>query len=287
VPASLINWILLLLLVAMWGTSFLFTSLALETFEPIFITHIRLVMGAMVLTLFAYLKGLRLPSNLKSWGIFLLLGFFGNALPFFLIAWGQQAVPSGKAGVLMAVMPMVTLILAHFWVTGERLNRYKISGVIIGFMGVVLLLNPALQAASSLLRELAILLAASCYALNAILVRKLSSFHPVIGGAGMLIGASLLMLPLFLSQTFQFTSPAPLQWFSLIWLGVISTGVASLVYFFIILRAGPSFLANINFLVPVVAFFTGAIILNEAVTLSSLLALVVILSGIVLTRYRV
>lgn len=283
---ALINWLLLLSLVLIWGTSFMFTALSLDSFSPLFTTHLRLVLGALTLLACVYFKGLRFPVAWKDTGIFLLLGLVGNALPFFLISWGQQEVPSGTAGVLMAVMPMMTLILAHIWVDNERLNRFKLLGVITGFSGVYLLLRPDSSAVNELLHPLAILLAACCYAANTILVRRLSSHHPLVGGAGMLLGASILTLPFFLFFESLPQAPAPSSVIALIWLGLIPTGLASMVYFTIIHRAGPSFLSNLNFLVPVVAFFTGALLLNEPLTLSSLIALGIILSGIFLTRLR-
>ena len=280
------NWILLFTLVAMWGTSFLFNAKALNYFTPIEVTSFRLIIGALLLVSFVYIKQLRIPFDRLSWMKFLLMGLIGNALPFFLISWGQQEVPSGTTGVLMAFMPIATLLLAHFFVENETLNRFKIVGVITAFIGVGLLIKPDGQTNISLWRELAILSAASCYAVNTILVRRISKFHPLVGGAGMLCAAALLTLPaLFFSASTP--SSIPTQGYIFIaWMGVIPTAFASILYFVIIQRAGPSFLSNINFMIPVVAFFAGATLMNETVTLSNLVALLVILSGIFLTRYR-
>lgn len=244
-----------------------------------------------MLTLVAYFKGLRLPFTLRAWGSFLLLGLFGNAVPFFLISWGQQSVPSGTTGVLMSVMPLATMILAHYLVPGEHLNRYKIAGFVTAFTGVIILLNPSNEAVTGFWGALAILTAASSYALNTVLIRLLPGFNPIIAGTGMLICAFLLSLPAALipgidESVTQLQQATPGAISAVIWLGLMPTGVASIVYFIVVNRAGPSFLSNCNFLIPLVAFFTGALILNEAITSQSIIALITILAGIGLTRMR-
>ena len=95
---SLTNWALLMSLVFLWGTSFMFISVSVETVDPLSIVFFRVVLGALVLTLVLYAKGLRLPFSIRAWLAFFLMGFVGNILPFFLIAWGQQSVNSGVAG---------------------------------------------------------------------------------------------------------------------------------------------------------------------------------------------
>lgn len=289
---QLINWMLLSFLVMVWGTSFMSIAVAIEGgLTPALITLLRIVCAIVVLSLVAYFKGLRLPLNLRTWGSFLLLGLFGNALPFFLISWGQQSVPSGTTGVLMSVMPLVTMILAHYLVPGEHLNRYKIAGFITAFCGVIILLNPSNEAVTGFWGALAILTAASSYALNTVLIRLLPGLNPIIAGAGMLICAFFLSLPAVLipglgESVIQLKQASSGTIYAVIWLGLMPTGVASIVYFIVVNRAGPSFLSNCNFLIPLVAFFTGAIILGETITIQSIIALATILSGIALTRMR-
>lgn len=284
---QLINWLLMASLVMMWGTSFMFIALALEGgFTPVTITTSRLVLGAAVLVIAIYAKGLRLPFDVKSLARFMLLGFFGAAAPFFLIAWGQQRVPSGTAGVLIAVMPLVTVVLAHYTVPMERLNRYKMLGLLIAFAGVYLLLSPAIDQPAALISKLSILAGASCYAINTVLVRLFPTQHPLVGSAGMLIGGAIILSPLSINSGLQLPAEYEgLAVFAMVWMAVIPTGVASLIYFVTISRAGPSFVANSNFFVPVVAFTAGIVLLGEPVTSSGLLALLIILSGIALSRF--
>lgn len=276
-------------LVFFWGTSFMFTSIAVETINPMSIVFFRVVIGATVLTVFVYARQDRLPFTLQAWLIFLLLGFVGNLLPFFVIAWGQQTIDSGVAGMIMAIMPLITMILAHYLIEDETLNRYKFFGFLLGISGVTLLLGPVFEGGlRALLSGLAILVGAISYAVNSVLVRKLPRFRPMVAGSGVLIAATLALFPLWMNQPqVDYAQFSPASILSLIWLGIGPTGIATIILFTLIQRAGPTFVSTMNYLIPVVAFFCGVVILSEPVGWNSLLALVIILSGIALTRFRV
>lgn len=285
---SLMNWLLLLILVLLWGTSFMFISISVETIDPLSVVFSRVLIGAVLLAFMAYVKGLYLPFTRKAWFAFLVMGMVGNVLPFYLITWGQLSINSGIAGMIMAIMPLITMLLAHYFVEGEDLNRYKIIGFALGLGGIILLLGPVFEGGGqAVFGGIAVFFAAVSYAVNAILVRRFPKFNPIVGAAGVLIGASITMLPIWLIQapplTTQMSNNSVL---SVIWLGIGPTAIATLLLFAVIERAGPTFLATINYMVPVVAFFAGAYILSEPVELSSLLALAIIFSGIAFTRFR-
>ena len=188
----------------------------------------------------------------------------------------------------MATMPLITMILAHYFVAGERLNGWKIAGFTLGLGGITLLLGPVFEGGGqAVFGGIAIFMAAASYAINTILIRRLPQFNPLVGSAGMLVAASLLLLPVWLlsaERSLAVISVRSLN--SVIWLGIGPTAVASLVLFAVIERAGPTFLSTINYMIPVVAFFAGAWILAEPVELSAVLALVIILCGIAFTRIR-
>jgi len=286
---SLTNWTLLMCLVFLWGTSFMFVSVSVETVDPLSIVFFRVFLGALVLTVIVYAMGLRLPLSLKAWLVFLVFGIVGNLLPFFLITWGQQSVNSGVAGMIMAIMPLMTMLLAHYFVEGEDLNRYKIIGFSLGITGITILLGPVFEGGGrAALSGFAIFIAATSYAVNTILVRRLPNYNPIVAGAGMLIAATITLLPIWLLFAPGYSdSISTKSIVSVIWLGIGPTGIASIILFTVIKRAGPTFLSTINYMIPVVAFFTGAIILSEPVEWHSILALITILSGIALTRFRV
>ena len=285
---TLTNWALLMSLVFLWGTSFMLVSVSVETIDPLSIVFYRVLLGALVLTVIVYATGLRLPLLPSAWLVFLIFGIVGNVFPFFLISWGQQSVNSGIAGMIMAIMPLMTMILAHYFVDGEDLNRFKIIGFILGITGITILLGPVFEGGGrAALSGFAIFIAATSYAVNSILVRRLPQYNPIVAGAGMLIAATITLLPVwwFLAPGYN-VNISMKSMMAVLWLGIGPTGIASIILFTVIKRAGPTFLSTINYMIPVVAFFTGAIILSEPIEWHSILALVTILSGIGLTRYR-
>ncbi|TNF90240.1 MAG: DMT family transporter [Gammaproteobacteria bacterium] len=284
----LLNWTMLLALVALWGTSFMFTTIAVATVDPIAVVFYRLALGAVVLSLVVYARGDSLPLEWQAWAGFTVMAIVGNALPFFLIAWGQQTVDSGVAGMIMAIMPLLTMVFAHYLVEGETLNRYKLIGFTLGITGVILLLGPVFSGGG---REfwsgLAIFTAATSYAVNTILIKRLPRFSPMVGACSVLIMASLILFPFWLATAGDNNSISQDSMFSVIWLGIGPTGIATIVLFSVIDRAGPTFLSTINYLIPAVAFFCGALLLDEPVTWMHFAALAMILGGIGITRIRV
>lgn len=266
----------------------MFISISVETVDPVTVVFFRLLIAALILTAVVFFKGQRLPATIKNWLAFLIMGFAGSVFPFFLITWGQLSVNSGIAGLIMAIMPLMTMLFAHYFVEGENLNRYKIVGFVFGLTGIAILLGPVFEGGGrAVLGGIAIFIAATSYAVNTILVKRLPRFNPMVGAAGVMICASLTMLPIWLLQpTYGFDGLSLRSINSVIWLGIGPTAIATLILFAVVGRAGPTFLSTINYMIPVVAFFTGAYVLSEPVEWSSIFALVIILSGIALTRFR-
>ena len=284
---GLINWALLGVLILLWGSSFLFTAISVDSIDPISVVFYRLLLGALVLSLVVFARRLPFPRSPRVWLGFLAMAIAGNALPFFLISWGQQTVDSGVAGMIMAIMPLITMVLAHYLVAGETLNRYKTIGFCMGISGVTLLLGPVFEGGwLALVSGLAIFVAATCYAVNAILIKRLPRFDPMVGACGVLITASLVLLPFWILLAPPNDHISNDSMLSVIWLGIGPTGIATIVLFAVIDRAGPTFLSTINYLVPVVAFFCGAWILSEPVSWHHFVALATILGGIAITRFR-
>lgn len=267
----------------------MFTAVSLQSFSPVGIVSLRVLIAAIILTLFMCAKGWRLPVEPSAWAIFLLLGIMGNLLPFFLISTGQKDVSSGIAGLLMAFMPLATMILAHYFVSGETLNRFKILGFVLGISGVVIVLWPSLVGAhSKVLSGLLILFATFSYAINTILVRRLPSYNPVVTAAGVMIVSSIAIVPLWLWYDLPWQQSYSLKaTLSVLWLGIGPTAFATIILFAVIVTAGPTFLSYINYVIPVVAYFTGALLLGEAIEWHSLAAMLLIILGIALTRKQV
>ena len=283
---QLINWVLLFTLVALWGTSFLTIKVSLQTFSPEQVVVLRLSIGAILLLTFMVARGKRLPREPLPWLHFTILGLVGNVLPFWLIAKGQIYVTSGMAGLLMAIMPLMTLILAHFFIAGENLNRNKLLGFVFGISGITLILGPSiLGSQNSLVGCLLVLSAAILYATNTIIARRLPTYSSAVVSTGVTICAALISLVIWPSVlNIDWHSVPMLAILTIMWLGIFPTGVAAIIFFVLIRRAGPTFLSNINYLIPLVAYFMGALVLGELVVWHDMVALVAILFGIAVSR---
>jgi len=293
-----VEWALLLSLVVLWGSSFLLVRVSLDAFTPVAVTAGRLLIGAGVLVLVLLVMGRRPPWTLRAWWFFLVMALVGNALPFFLIAWGQRDIPSGLTGILMAVMPLITLLLAHFLVAGERLTPRRLAGFALGFLGVLVLTGPEARAAlvgreASFIAQLAVLGAAVCYGVAAIIARRGPVLQPVVTAgavlsiAGIVVGGFLLAAGLREGESAAAHSHIGLApAISLLALGALSTALATVVYFSLVARAGPTFLSLINYLIPVWAVVLGALALGERLPTRAFAALGLILAGVVLARWQ-
>jgi drug/metabolite transporter (DMT)-like permease len=285
-----IHWLLLLSLVAMWGSSFMLTKVSVAAIPPSIVVAGRLAIAAVLLFGALVIAGRRLPGWGRHWLFFIAMALVGNCIPFWLISWGQQGIDSGLAGILMAVMPLTTLVLAHLFVEGERLNRSRVAGFLIGFCGIVILVGPeaALEfeaGGSVLVSELAVLAGAVCYAVATIVARRRPKSDALVAASGVMIAAAAIMAPVAAvsdgARPFEL-SPAAAS--AVVLLGVMSTALATVVYFKLITLAGPSFLSLINYLIPLWAVLLGTMVLGETPEWTALIALVLVLSGIALSE---
>jgi len=286
------HWLLLFALVAMWGSSFMFTKIAVAAIAPTDLVAGRFVLAsATLLTVLAATRR-RLPGSARLWLFILAMALMGNCVPFWLISWGQQRIDSGLAGILMAIMPLTTAMLAHFFVAGERLNRYKAAGFVLGFVGIVVLMGPAvlLELSGSgtvLLSQLAVLGGALCYAVNTIVARHRPQSDALVAAAGVALVACLIMTPVSALTGLPEPSAIPaMAAIALAVLGIVSTATATVVYFKLITLAGPSFLSLINYLIPAWAVLMGMLFLGERPAWTALAGLALILAGIALAETK-
>jgi drug/metabolite transporter (DMT)-like permease len=286
------DWGLLLTLVALWGSAFMLTKIAVAGAPPLFIVAARLTLAAVVLIGLVFATGRSLALSAHHWQVFALMALTGNIVPFALITWGQQRIDSGVAGILMAVMPLTTIVLAHAFVPGERLTASKVSGFVLGFIGVVILVGPdALLrvegSGAKLASQLAVLGGAVCYAITVIIARHRPECDALVAAAGVLVVASVVAAPVAI----MVHPPAaldipPASIAAITALGLLSTALATIVYFRLITSAGPGFFSLINYLIPVWAFGAGVALMGEEPSLRAIAALALILGGIAITEFR-
>jgi drug/metabolite transporter (DMT)-like permease len=292
-----LDWTLLAALVVMWGSSFMFIKLGVATVPTATLVAARLILGALILIAVVYLRGARLPpmnrSHARVWGNYLILALLGNCIPFTTITWGQQRTDSALAGILMAVMPLATMVLAHFFVKGEHMTRNRVLGFLLGFAGIVVLMGPsALDRVSgqslATVSQLAILCGALCYAANSVLTRILArGDDALVASAAMLLIASVIAAPvaLVVDQPWKIT-PGTASFWAIFWLGVGPTAIATVVYFKLIASAGPTFMSLVNYMSPAVAVLLGVALLGETPGIHAYIALGLILLGIAVSQWR-
>jgi drug/metabolite transporter (DMT)-like permease len=289
-PPRPVDWLMLGFLCLAWGLAFLLTAVGLELFPPLTLVAIRLIIGAAVLYLIMRWQGHRLPREGHWWLRFAALTLMGNLVPFTLISLAQQHIASGQAGLLMALVPISTMVLAHYFVAHERLTAQRVIGVTAGFAGVAILVGGDALAGFggvALPAQLAVIAATFSYAVNNVYSKRLPAQSGLVTATGSLIVGALLILPfsLVIEQPWQLPITAgPLL--ATLALGVASTGLATWVFFVVVANCGPNFLSLINYIIPALAFAAGALLLAEPVNSSQFLGLGVICAGIAISQRR-
>lgn len=282
-----IDYALLIVLASMFGASFMMTKIAVVDVPPATIALARIAIGGVMLFFIMLMYSQTLRSLLPHWKMIALAGFFGTALPFFLISWGQEKVDAGLTAILMAVMPLFTLVLAHFFTNDEKLNVFKIIGFCLGLLGVAVLIgfDKLASFGEETIRSYAIMLAACSYAVHAILSKYLTDLPRYAVSSAVLLVSILFLLPIVLYLDAPWTLDISAKsWWMLILLGILPTGVGMLMLFAIIERQGASFLSQINFLVPVFGVLWAIALINETLPPNALAALLIILAGVAIAR---
>lgn len=293
---TIVDYLALARLSLIWGSSFLAIKIAVDHgVPPLTVATFRIGLGALLLLSIARARNqkwppLRTHGGAKLWLRILFLGVVGNALPFFLISWGEQSTTSQLAGILMAIIPMLVVILAHFFTHDERLNAIKLIGVALGFAGVIVLVGvDALRGlGEQVLGQALIIGGCVSYSLYGVAARRLPRLAP-----DMLIGVILLagfvaILPFWLIIDRPWTLTWDWQGIAAVtWLGLFATGIGNLLYFILLRKAGAGFASNNNYLVPLLALIYGYFVLDEQPHLNAVAALVLILVGLAVQRMSV
>lgn len=281
------DYALLVGLAMLWGSSFLFIKLAVASLPPASLTTYRMIVASAVLVPIALWSGERFPRGVKTWGLVAMVSIFGTALPFTLINWGEERIDSGLASILMGAMPLYTLVLAHFFARDEGMTWAKVVGVLFGLAGLVILVGPGKLAnmGDDTVRQLAVAGAALCYAINAVMTKSLLYLPRLSAAASIMLAAALIMIPVsFLVEQPLSVQPDGAAIVSTVLLGALHTAVAALVMMKILDRQGASFFGQINLLVPIFGVLWGTLFLSERPGLNHLLALVLILGGVAISR---
>ncbi|MFO1138761.1 MAG: DMT family transporter [Paracoccus sp. (in: a-proteobacteria)] len=284
------DWAQLLLLSLIWGGSFFLTGIAVKGLPVLTLVAVRLAVAALVLWTVVLVRGTPVPRDPRLWGAFVIMGVLNNALPFILIAWGQRAIPSGLASILNATTPLFTVLVGAVLLADERATAQKFAGVLMGLAGVAVMMGLDTFAGTghALLPQLAVLGAALSYAFAGVYGRRFGRMRmdPFLSAAGMVTGASLAIVPAALLHDGVPHGVGAPYLLAAIAIGVIGTGLAYVVYFSILARAGATNISLVTFLVPVTAILLGWIFLNEMLGPAHLVGMAMIALGLALIDGR-
>jgi len=298
-------WIGFWVLALVWGSSFFFIRIGVAEMPPMQIVFVRTAIAAIGLNIVIWLQGKRLPTDRRSLGALLFLGIVNTVLPFGLITWGEIYIESSLASILQGTAALFTLIVAHFAFADERITPRKIAGLLVGFLGVVVLASRSeVGSATSnstalmhLLGQLAIIVASICYAFGGVYARKVANgrIDPFVTAAGAMTVAALAsgiltyaVLPLSAGVSpVAYTSLSAAALGAVLALGIINTFGAYLIYYPLVTVLGAARTSMVTYVVPVVGLILGAVFLHEQVDARLLLGAAMILGSIAIVNLRV
>ncbi len=278
---------LLLLLGAIWGSSFFNIKIATYSYEPYTLALIRVILATVPMLIVSSFYKIKIQAFSKNWKIYALVGLCNLTIPFSLIAIGTNKIDSYLAAMLMSTTPITGSILAHFFIKDEKITFLKSLGIILGFSGILILFfDKLIINESNYLFVLLIILGSTFYSISGILIlKKLKKSGNVNVTTSTLIWSLITLLPLsfILEEPFQST-PTLKSTLSLIYLGVVATGFAWWLRFKILAKNGIVFQTQVTYLIPIFGVIFGALILDEQITWKVLTSLIIIMSGIYIVK---
>ena len=277
-----------LALILIWGTAYTLVGYTVDYISPVWMVAARTFIAAVLLVGYALLRGHKFPSlKDKRWRWYPIMGVIGSAAPFYFTAKGQINVESGLTSILVGFMPLLTIVMAHFFIKTEPLNPRKALGFFIGFLGIIILFLPdpfRWELISNWKGQGFIIIAATFYASLTIIAKRAPDTPASVGAAMMLISAAFFsMIAALYAGVPSELPPAPAM-ISLLALAVGSTGFAQIIYLRVIQMSGPSFIAKLNYLVPICSLIAGIVFLDEAFKWRSVVALVIVFTGLLIAR---
>ena len=283
------DWFAFILLGAIWSSSFMWIKIALQEVGPLTLVAYRVVFGLLFCVVVMLIRRVPWPRTWAAWYPLLLLGITNVAAPFFLISWGEKVIDSAVASILDATVPLFTILLAHFMLRDDKITLPKVVGLLVGFAGVVVLMMRDIgTTAGSLAGQLAVIVASAFYAISAVYVRKVTQDVPgIVRSAGPLVAASVLMW----LATLMFESPVkvpvlPITWIALLFMGVLGSGFAFLLAFYLIHEIGPTKLTMVTYLFPLGGVILGVTFLNERLTWELVAGAVLIIASLMVVNWE-
>jgi len=283
---KIIDYALLTILALIWSSAFFNIKIATYSYGPVTIAFLRTFFGAIPVVGICLVKKIKIEAFSKDWYWFAAIGMINLVIPFFLIAYGVQRVQSNLAAILMASTPLSATVLAHFFTKNEKINLIKILGVLVGFSGIVFLFSDnILINENNFTYALLILVGSTFYVIGGLLTLKVSDKKNENVTASILIWGTLFLIPItaFTEKPWNL-NPSIDSTISLVYLGVVATGLAWLLRFRILKTNGLVFQAQVAYLIPIFGIILGYIFLKELITPKVLISVVAVIIGIYLVK---
>jgi drug/metabolite transporter (DMT)-like permease len=284
------DWLAFIALGTIWGSSFLWIKIAVQGMGPVTLVAFRLFFGILGLTMVAFFSRMEWPRQPRMWLILVLIGFINNAIPYVLISWGEQYIPSSVAAILNSTTPLFAMVFAHLFLHDDRMTLPRLSGILVGFTGVIILVSADLIGGIgfNVFGQLAVLLASVSYASASVFARRNTRGVPPITLALVpLIGADLVLwMAVPVAQSPPKFPVLPVTWLAVIWLGLMGTCVAFLLYYFLLHSVGPTRTTLVTYIFPLVGVVLGVVFLHEVLDWHSLVGGALIVGSILVVNLR-
>ncbi len=284
------HWLVFILLGAIWSSSFMWIKIAVQEVGPTMLVAFRALFGLLFGVVVIFTQRVQWPRSFKSWFPLLLLGLTNIAIPFFLISWGEKTIDSAVASILDATVPLFTILIAHYLLRDDKITLPKVLGLLTGFAGVIVLMSRDLVNAStgSLLGQAAVILASAFYAVSSVYARKTTEDTPgILRSAGPLVSAAVVMW----LATFLFEGPVKmprlgLTWVALLWLGVLGSGLAFMLAYYLIHEIGPTRTTMVTYLFPLGGVVLGVTFLHEQLTWQLIMGAALIIASLAIANWE-
>ena len=281
------EWLLFFALGFMWGSSYLFIKIAVDSFGTFTLIALRLLIGATFLWIAFRLNGTSLPRERRTYGNLLVMAIINITIPFALITWAEQSVDSALAAILNSTVPLFVIVIAPLFLPDEPIRINGVVGLAVGFIGVVLLVSPGLvNATGDLAGSIALLGSSLAYALGNVYSRRnVRGLPPLVPAVFQVTFALVIVGTLALVLEHPWTAQPDIgDWFSVIWLGIFGSGLAYMVYFRLLDRWGATRTSLVAYLLPVYGIVLGFLVLQEPVNLTLIAGTALVIAGVALVN---
>jgi drug/metabolite transporter (DMT)-like permease len=283
------HWLVFILLGSIWSSSFLWIKIAVTEVGPITLVAFRVLFGLLFGITVILVQRVQIPRTLKEWTPFFILGISNVAIPFFLISWGEQAIDSAVAAILDSTVPLFTIVIAHYLLHDDKMTVPKVLGLLMGFAGVIVLMSRDIGTSiGPILGQLAVVVACIFYAGSSVYARKSTAeASGIMRGAGPLVSSTAVMWIAAVTVESPLKIPQlTITWIALLWLGILGSGFAFILNYYLIHEIGPTRTTMVTYIFPLGGVILGVLFLHEQLSWQLLAGAVLIVASLAVANWQ-